>query len=180
MESTIFYCFLFLHLSSLILAFGSVMVIDVFGLMWLFKKQTLAQVTKVAETTQKLIWIGWVGMVISGVPLITLKGYIDNLTKIKIFFVILVGLNGLYLHFVKKSLEKVKDKQKIPALVMFRMFLATSISQMGWWGALVIGFVHRHVEHTIPWPANPYAYMFYIAGFFLVVMLLGENLLKKK
>ena len=55
----------------------------------LLGRQTLEQVKKVAEVTQKLIWLGWVGMVVSGANLIWLKGYVDNLTKIKIFFVVL-------------------------------------------------------------------------------------------
>jgi hypothetical protein len=71
MESTVFYFFLFLHLISLIIGFGAVLVIDTFGLLWLFKKKPLPKVMEVAEVTQRLIWIGWAGMVVSGISYYT-------------------------------------------------------------------------------------------------------------
>ncbi len=38
MDSLIFYIFLFVHLTSLIVGFGAVLVTDFFGLLWLRKK----------------------------------------------------------------------------------------------------------------------------------------------
>lgn len=179
MNSLHFYIALFFHLAFLIMAFGSVMVIDTFGILMLLKKQTLEQVKKVAKITQVLIWAGWLGMVVSGINLIYLKGYVDNLTKIKIFFVLMVGVNGIFLHYIKKALDKYKTAHDIPKLWMFRMFLATTISQTGWWGAFFIGFVHRHIEHNILWPVNPFTWIFYIIFIFGLIFILGESLLKK-
>lgn|SRR3989344_4471524 len=180
MDSTHFYIALFVHLASLIIGFGAVLVIDTFGLLMLLGKQPLEQVKKVAEVTQRLIWIGWGGMVVSGLNLIWLKGYVDNLTKIKLFFVLMVGLNGIFLHILKKALEKFQNKEDIPRIWMFRMFLASAISQTGWWGAILIGFVHRHIAHNIPWPNNPYVYMIAITGIFIFTFIIGESLLKPK
>lgn len=180
MDSTHFYVALFIHLASLIVGFGSVLVIDTFGLLMLLGKQPLEMVKKVANVTQTLIWLGWGGMVVSGANLIYLKGYVDNLTKIKIFFVVLVGLNGIFLHFIKKlALEKFQNKNDIPRLWMFRMGLASAISQTGWWGALLIGFLHRHISHDIPWPAHPYLWMFAIIGIFGAAAIAGETVTKK-
>lgn len=178
MNSTTFYIFLFAHLSSLILGFGSVMVIDSFGLLWLAKKVPLSLVSKVANVTQRLIWVGWCGLVISGLGLILMKGYVDNLTQIKIFFVAMIGLNGFFLHYIKKDFEKIPDKAAIPTILKLRMGLATTISQTGWWGAMLIGFVHRHIEHYIPWPSQPLHYMLLIGGIFILAAALGETLLK--
>lgn len=50
---------LFIHLISLIVGFGSVIVIDTFGFLWLLKKVKLTFVNRVANVTQPLIWIGW-------------------------------------------------------------------------------------------------------------------------
>ena len=139
MDSLHFYIALFFHLAFLITGFGAVLVIDTFGLLMLLGRQTLEQVKKVAEVTQKLIWLGWVGMVVSGANLIWLKGYVDNLTKIKIFFVVLIGLNGIFLHLIKKhAVDRFQNKSDIPKIWMFRMGLASAISQTGWWGALVM------------------------------------------
>src|SRR3989338_9444425 len=163
MDSTHFYIALFVHLASLIIGFGAVLVIDTFGLLMLLGKQPLEQVKKVARVTQMLIWIGWGGMVVSGVNLIWLKGYVDNLTKIKLFFVLAVGLNGIFLHFISKSMQNISDDRQTPKLLKFRIGLATVISQLGWWGAMTIGFVHRHWRHQIDWPLNPWSYIFGIA-----------------
>jgi hypothetical protein len=180
MDSTHFYIALFIHLASLITSFGAVLVTDAFGALMLIGKQPLEQVKKVANVTQSLIWLGWSGMIVSGANLIYLKGYIDNLTKIKIFLVLLIGFNGIFLHYIKKNaLEKYQNKNDIPKLWMFRMGLASAISQIGWWGALFIGFIHRHIQHNIPWPPNPWIYIFGIAGIFALSAIVGETLFKK-
>jgi len=178
MDSAHFYIALFVHLVSLIIGFGSVLVIDTFGLLMLMGKQPLSQVKKVASVTQVLIWAGWLGMVISGLNLIILKGYVDNLTKIKLFFVLIVGLNGVFLHFIKKAIDKIEEKKDIPKIWMFRMGMATAISQTGWWGALLIGFVHRHIEHNIVWPQNPYVWIMVIIAVFGLGVIIGESTVK--
>jgi len=57
---------IFVHIVSFIIGFGAVIVIDSFGLLWLLKKTKLAFVMNVAGVTQKLIWLGWIGLVASG------------------------------------------------------------------------------------------------------------------
>lgn len=164
----------------MIIGFGAVIVIDSLGLLWILKKIKLQFVQDVAGLTQRLIWLGWSGLVLSGTGLLVLKGFIDNLTAIKIFFVAMLGLNGLFLHTIKKSFECVTDETNIPAILKFRMTLASAISQMGWWGALIIGFTHRQISSFIPWPASPWPY---IIGIFLgisVIALVGEMLLRPK
>jgi hypothetical protein len=180
METPHFYIALFAHLTFLILGFGAVLVIDTFGLLMLLKKQTLDQVKKTASVTQPLIWVGWTGMVVSGANLIYLKGYVDSLTAIKIFLVLMIGFNGLFLHNIKKALEHFKHDSDIPRLWRFRIFFASLISQLGWWGALVIGFVHRHIEHNIAWPASPYPYIFSLLGILALIAVAGELVFKPK
>jgi len=139
MTSTIFYIFLFIHLVSLIVGFGAVVVIDTVGLLWLRKKVKLAFVTQVAGITQRLIWIGWFGLVISGTVLLGLKGWpLSDLTKLKLFLVAMLGANGIFLHFIKKEFE-------LGRVPLGRMTLATIISQIGWWGAMIIGFLNTNV-----------------------------------
>ena len=139
MISNIFYIFLFIHLVFIIVGFGAVIVIDTIGFLWLRKKVKLAFVTQVAGITQRLIWIGWFGLVISGTVLLGLKGWpLGDLTKLKLFFVAMLGANGIFLHFIKK-------KFKLGRVPMGRMALATIISQIGWWGAMIIGFLNTNV-----------------------------------
>src|SRR3989338_592845 len=178
MDTPTFYIFLFIHLVSLIVGFGAVIVIDSMGLLWLFGRIKLQFLGKVAGITQALIWIGWSGLVLSGIGLILHKGYIDNLTIIKLFFVVLLGFNGIFLHYLKHALKEFEKTNKITNIFKFRMGLATSISQMGWWGAIFIGFIHRHWQHYIPWPSNPYIYIIGIIALIGIISLSGEIILK--
>src|SRR5258706_6829310 len=118
MNSLVFYIFLFVHLACLILGFGAVMVTDFFGLLWALKKVPLSTVGEVAHHTEKLIWLGWSGLVVSGVGLIVSKGYVDNLTMIKLFFVFMIGANGIFLHAIKKMSDRLGDKP-LPPLLKF-------------------------------------------------------------
>lgn len=182
MDSTIFYIFLFIHLISLVTGFGAVLVIDAFGLAWLTKsyKVDLALTRRVAQITQKIIWIGYTGMIVSGIPLLAIKGEVDNLTQIKIFLVGLIGLNGIFLHTIKLSLDELGDKvTKVPKKIMFRVGLATGISQFGWWGAMMIGFYHRHIEHFLTWPKHEFLIMGLILLVVGIVAVVGERLTSK-
>ena len=179
METPLFLGFLAIHIVSLIVGMGAVIVIDVFGLLWIFKKVELVFVAKVANTTQKLIWIGWVGLVLSGVGLIFIKGYVDNLTFIKLFFVALVGFNGVLLHFVKKSIESVVGED-VPTKLKFNIAFTSTISQIGWWGAITIGFLHRHWKHYIDWPQNPEVYIGTIIMVIIIVSLIGKMVFNRK
>ncbi len=180
MDTPLFFILLFIHVTSFIVGFGAVIVIDMFGSLWILKKVKLSQVNFVAGITQRLIWVGWTGLVLSGIGLILHKGYVDNLTMIKLFFVALLGLNGLFLHFIKKSTEHIGDNDEMPALARFRITLASAISQMGWWGAIIIGFVHRHIAHTINTPSNPIMWIIGILLAIGAIALIGESLLRPK
>lgn len=180
MDTPLFYLLLFTHLSSLILSFGAVLVIDTFGFLWIIRRARMPFIIKVADVTQRLIWIGWILLVISGVGLITLKGHLDALTWIKLFLVGLIGLNGIFLHFIKKTYERLHSARHVPAISLFRIGLATAISQFGWWGALLIGFAHRHISHQISWPISPAPFIVTTLLILICLWLLGELIFGNK
>ncbi len=119
-------------------------------------------------------------MVAAGIPLIIQKGEIDNLMTIKLFFVALIGINGILLHFLHKKVEKYKKGDHVPNLFMFRLVLSLFVSQLSWWGALLIGFLHRHVSTIINWPDMPWLVSGLILGAFLIIWGLGEIYFKAK
>ncbi len=180
METTAFFIFLFIHLSCLVLGFGSVLVTDLYGLLWIRDRVRFTQVISVSGVTEKFIWAGWIGMVAAGIPLIILKGEIDNLMTIKLFFVALIGINGILLHFLHKKVEKYKKGDHVPNLFMFRLVLSLFVSQLSWWSALLIGFLHRHVTSIINWPDMPWLVSGLILGAFLIIWGLGEIYFKGK
>jgi hypothetical protein len=175
-----YHIFLFSHLVFLIIGFGAVVVIDTCGLLWLLNKIKLSFVGKVAKITQPLIWIGWVGLVLSGAPLLYIKDSINGITILKIFFVVLVGINGIYLHFIKKTLDKINNNEKIPKILEFRIGFATLISQIGWWGSIIIGFLNNKLKDGVPKIEEPFTYITIILIILIVILLIGENSFRKK
>jgi hypothetical protein len=180
MESTEFFILLFAHLSFLILGFGSVLVTDLYGLLWIRDRVRFKQILKVSGVTQKFIWTGWAGMVAAGIPLIIMKGEIDNLMILKIAFVVLIGLNGIPLHFIQKKLKEYKDDEGVPGIFIFRLMLSITISQIAWWGAILIGFLHRHVWSVINWPDQPWLYIAVFLAGLLAIWGAGELLLRQR
>lgn len=155
-----FEIFLFFHLVFLVVGFGSVIVVDTFGLFWILKwfSVSLDLVKKVAETTQKLIWLGFVGMLVTGIPMLVMKGDINNLTWVKLFLVAMVGVNGVFLHTIKKSMDSISG-EVLPKEVVLKMSLASTVSQVGWWGALIIGYYNNEISSRSAWPASPLSVM---------------------
>jgi hypothetical protein len=179
MDISPFYIFLFIHLASLVVGFGAVVVTDTYGLLWMLGKKKMTEITAIADVTEKLIWIGWTGLVLSGSCLLYMKGYIDNLTWIKLFFVAMLGVNGIFLYRINKALKVIGDNP-MPKQLFFRIGLASTISQIGWWGAVLIGFVHRHIESYIDWPPQPALFIIIFAAVILLVGFCGDMIYKKK
>lgn len=156
MDSPVFYTVLFVHLSGLVLGFGSVLVTDLYGALWLTGRRPYRQIITVSSVTQNFVWIGWSMMIATGIPLIVIKGEIDNLTWIKLFLVALIGANGLALHRVHKRAAEFFPGDALPSRFLVWSALSLVVSQIGWWGAVLIGFLHRHVQSIIQWPPAPW------------------------
>ena len=170
MDTPLFYILLFIHLVSLIVGFGAVIVIDTFGLLWTMKRTSLALVNQVARVTQRLIWVGWGGLVASGIGLVILKGSVSHLAMIKLFFVAMVGINGVLLHKIKKQMELHENDEILPRELRTRIAFSSVVSQIGWWGAIIIGFLNRHVRPSPTWPPHP---EYVIGGLAAVFILIG-------
>jgi hypothetical protein len=192
MDIYIHYAFLFLHIIFIVIGFGAVVVVDTFGLLWLLKKIPLKTVTTTAEITQRLIWIGWFGLVFTGSILLLSKNgvfrdfgmitrmNVSDLTWIKLFLVSMLGANGIFLHFIKRSMEKLNNPEDLPKIIMFRTSLASTISQMGWWGAFTIGFINTNTHFSTDLPFNPLTVMILILLGISLAVLVGEMVLNRK
>ncbi len=178
METTPFFIVLFVHLSGLVLGFGSVLVTDLYGLLWLRDRVRFPDLVQVSGITEKFIWAGWGTMVAAGIPLILLKGFVDELMIVKLFFVGLIGLNGIPLHFLHKRIENIDEGEHVPGIVMFRLSLTLAVSQLGWWSAMTIGFLHRHVQSVITWPDSPWLVSGLILAAILLIWAVGEVALR--
>jgi hypothetical protein len=180
MDSTPFLILLFFHLASLILGFGSVLTTDLYGLLWVWDRVRFRQLIRVSGVTQNFIWLGWLGLVATGIPLLIMIGSVSNLTILKLFFVALVGVNGVVLHFLHQEVKVYKEGDDVPNIFMFRLILSLNVSQLGWWGAVIIGFLNSQMEATIEWPNNPWLVIGGILVGIAVVAASGEVLMRAK
>ncbi|MCH8512030.1 MAG: hypothetical protein LAT83_10315 [Kiritimatiellae bacterium] len=180
MDTTPFFVLLFFHLGFLILGFGSVLVTDLFGLLWMRDHIRFKQIVHVSGITGYFVWAGWFGMILTGVPLALLKGHVDALMILKFFFVLLIGLNGILLHLHQRRLQSFASEDEVSDLFMFRLGYSLFVSQVGWWGAILIGFLHRHIWTTITWPPQPWLAVGLILAGLLALRAVGELYFKTK
>ncbi|MGD2169302.1 MAG: hypothetical protein PVI40_03580 [Chlamydiota bacterium] len=180
MNTVPFFISLFFHIVGLVLAFGSVIVTDLFGLLWIFNRIRFPHLVSISNETKNFIWLGWVIMIMSGIPLIYLKGEIDNLMVIKLFFVALIGINGVFLHKIHEKIQNYKKGEHVPNITMFHLVLGLFISQLAWWCALAIGFVHRHIQSVINWPPFPFLVCISIAVGLIIIWKVGERVFNEK
>lgn len=130
---------LFVHLASMVLGFGAVLVVDWVGLQWMLGRRDLSDVVSTAGQVQAPVWAGLIGLVLSG---ILLEPDADNrLTQVKLGLVLVVTWNGLLACALHRRMAKVSPRA--PRILLMMGALSGAISQAGWWGAMVIGFLNR-------------------------------------
>lgn len=130
---------LFVHLASMVVGFGAVLVVDWVGLQWMLGRRAMSDVVSTAGHVQAPIWIGLVGLVLSGVLLEPDASH--RLTQVKLGMVLMVTWNGLLASVLHRRLARETDR--LPRLLLGVAALSAAISQAGWWGAMVIGFLNH-------------------------------------
>src|SRR5690606_33307209 len=84
---------LFVHLASLILGLGAVLMVEWYGLLWSTEWRSVRDLRQVDVTATPLIWAGLVGLLASGA---LLQPNLESpLTMVKLGAVLLVSLNGV-------------------------------------------------------------------------------------
>jgi hypothetical protein len=127
---------LFVHLASLVLGFGAVLVADYFGLLWLARRCQLAETLHVARRLHLPIWMGVIGLVLSGMLLE--PNLAATATQVKLALVAVLTLNGLQAFVLSKRMEA---SASAPSMRLLTWGAATTtISQLCWWGSVWIGF----------------------------------------
>lgn len=129
---------LFAHLGSLLVGFGAVLLVDWFGLLWLARRRTLADVLRTAQGAHVPTWLGFTGLLVSGA---LLGPDPTPLTTVKLLAVLAVGLNGVFAGTLLSKLSRYEDR-RLPATLLIRASAATTLSQGAWWTAVVIGYLN--------------------------------------
>jgi len=129
---------LFAHLGFLILGFGAVLVADFFFALWALGRTTFAEAVTSTSRLHPLIWSGLVGLVISGAllkPDIT-----SGIAILKLGLVAALTLNGVQAMALSRRMSALDG---VPPLRLLLWGGVTSaVSQICWWGAIVIGFLN--------------------------------------
>jgi hypothetical protein len=133
---------LFAHLVFLTIGFGAILAIGLNGLALMLRWVRVSRVVTLAVALDPLIWLGLAGLCLSGV---LLAPNLDNgWTWLKLFAVLAVAVNGLWSRDVMTELGRLPSKagrRSISPELLRRVVRLSVTSQLGWWIALVIGFV---------------------------------------
>ncbi|WP_457029374.1 hypothetical protein [Kitasatospora sp. P5_F3] len=128
---------LFVHLASLVLGFGAVLVADYHGLLWMTRRCTLFETLRTTSRLHVPIWAGLAGLVVSGMMLE--PDLASPLTRIKLILVLLLTVNGLQAGLLDRRMADHSAAALTPRLLAWGAGTAL-LSQICWWGAVVIGF----------------------------------------
>ncbi|WP_285484826.1 hypothetical protein [Amycolatopsis sp. NBRC 101858] len=129
---------LFAHLASLILGFGAVLVADYFFALWAFGRVPFAEAVRSASRLHLLVWGGLTGLVASGALLSPNLG--SPATIVKLCLVGVLAVNGVHATVLGNRMALADGPVSFRLLV--RGGLTTAVSQLCWWGAVVIGFLN--------------------------------------
>lgn len=141
---------LFIHLVSMAVGFGAVIMIDVYGLLWLFGSRTLSDLVALATAAHGVIAVATGGLLASGIALRPDLG--TPLARFKMVLVLVLMLNGVaaqrMLYRMTATLRPDVSGASIPWGGFQRGLAAALISQASWWGSISIGFITTASRHS--------------------------------
>ncbi|MFD0149779.1 hypothetical protein ACWGQ4_22665 [Streptomyces sp. NPDC055721] len=130
---------LFAHLASLVLGFGTVLVIDYYGLLWLIGRRSLPDTIEGTAALHAPVWLGVGGLLLTGTLLH--PDPTAPLTQVKLLLVLVIALNGVHATALHHRLADLGHRSPTTGLLM-RGGASAVVSQISWWGAVVIGFLN--------------------------------------
>ena len=132
-----------LHVLSLVVAFGAIILVDWHGLLWLVGRRDLSEILRLDGAATPLIWGGLAGMLATGV---FLNPHLSNpMTDVKLAAVLVLSLNGIMLIPLMRRLARLPSDASFEDLTVGQrthLVLCMVISQACWWTAIIIGFIN--------------------------------------
>lgn len=127
---------LFGHLAALILGFGSVLVADYTFALWIFGRITFGEAVVQTSRLHPLIWVGLTGLVATGVLL--KPDLTSPATVAKLVLVAVLTVNGVQATALGHRMSATSSPSR---RLLIRGGITGAISQICWWGAIVVGFL---------------------------------------
>ncbi|MFI2565454.1 hypothetical protein [Paenarthrobacter sp. NPDC018779] len=135
------------HVLALVLAFGTILVVDWLGLLWILGKVALHEPGKLESVARPLIWGGIALLLASGA---TIKPDLGNpATCVKLVSVLVLMLNGLGVSPAMHKLMSLPPQTRLGGLgrrLRARIMIAAAVSQGCWWTAVLVGLINSTVR----------------------------------
>ncbi|WP_240793726.1 hypothetical protein [Arthrobacter sp. BB-1] len=131
------------HILALVLSFGTILVVDWLGLLWLLGKMEMHESGKLEAAAKPLIWGGLALLLVSG-ALIS-PDLANMVTVVKLVAVLVLMLNGLSIAPAMHRLLALPARTRFSELtrrLRLRLLIALTISQTCWWTAVLIGLIN--------------------------------------
>ncbi len=135
---------LFAHLIALAVGFGAVLAVDWYGLLFLRGLLSMGDVLTVAHRLSPLIWLGLMGLTVTGALLEPDLG--SALTLVKMACVVGTAVVGVLAQATKRQM--VRRLPVLPRGLLLRGMVIAAASQALWWAAVLIGFVTHLQRQT--------------------------------
>lgn len=132
-----------IHILALVLSFGTILVVDWLGLLWLLGKVEMHASGNLEAAAKPLIWGGLALLLISGAlidPDLT-----NVVTAVKLACVLILMLNGLSIAPTMHRLLALPPRTRFTDLtrrLRLRLMIALTVSQTCWWTAVLIGLLN--------------------------------------
>ncbi|WP_245678066.1 hypothetical protein [Nocardia acidivorans] len=128
-----------LHLTSLAVGFGGVLLADSLALRWVAGRASLSATLRAIGRLHTPIWLGLAGLVASGCVLE--PNLSSMMTRTKLVMVLALTLNGIQAAALSRRLRGRGDARLTPGLLAWSVATGL-VSQVCWWTATVIGVVN--------------------------------------
>lgn len=134
---------LFVHLASLVVGLGAVLMIEWHALLWATGWSNVRELRQADRTMILPVWVGLTGLLASGA---LLEPDLDEpRTLVKLAAVLVLSLNGVALTRWTSDLARLPSKATFGSLPprARRGFVASAVvSQLAWWTAVVVGLMN--------------------------------------
>ena len=135
---------LVVHVLAIAVAYGSVLIVDFMGLLWLLGKIDRERMIKLTNWDQPVIWTALITILASGVLLE--PDLTKTLMKVKMLLVLAMLANGFNLEALRKKTLTFTDQRFWDLPRSFQIWSAGSImlSQVLWLSIILLGvFISR-------------------------------------
>jgi hypothetical protein len=130
------------HVLGLVIGLGAVVLLDWYGLAWLAGLRGLSECLRLAQAAHPLIWFGLGLLLVSGIGLSPDLG--SAVVWLKQGLVLVLLNNGVALRAQSRRLKTVSTAtslQALPRALRAQLLASVTVSQVSWWGAVVLGFI---------------------------------------